>query len=95
MSDLDEIKSPLLRKVFERRGINDEQVTSLLIVERYHRQPNPTNSIVKLMLTSIDRDLPLEAAIVRREIELGRALTDKEIEQAIRKFESKAPRQAA
>jgi hypothetical protein len=95
MSDLDEIKSPFLRKVLERRGINDDQVTSLLIVERYQRQPDPTNSIVKLMLTAIDRDLPLEAKIVRREVELGRALTDKEIEQEIIEFQSKAPRQAA
>ena len=95
MSDLDEIKSPFLRKVLERRGINDDQVTSLLIVERYQRQPDPTNSIVKLMLTAIDRDLPLEAKIVRREVELGRALTDKEIEQEIREFQSKASRQAA
>jgi len=46
MSDLVEIKSPFLRKVLERRGIYDDQVTSLLIVERYQRQPDPTNSIV-------------------------------------------------
>jgi hypothetical protein len=95
MSDLDEIKSPFLRKVLQRRGINDDQVTSLLIVERYQQQPDPTNSIVKLMLTAINRDMPLEAAIVRREVELGRALTDKEIEQEIREFQSKASRQAA
>lgn len=95
MSDLDEIKSPFLRKVLERRGIYDDQVTSLLIVERYQRQPDPTNSIVRLMLTAINRDLPLEAAIVRREVELSRALTDKEIEQEIREFQSKASRQAA
>jgi hypothetical protein len=43
---------------------------------------------VKLMLTAINRDLPLEAAIVRREIELGRALTDKEIEEEIREFQA-------
>jgi hypothetical protein len=34
MSDFDEIKSPFLRKVLERRGINDDQVIS------------PTNLIV-------------------------------------------------
>ena len=45
MSDLDETKSPFLRKVLERRGMNDDKVTSLLIVERYQRQPDPTNSI--------------------------------------------------
>ncbi len=95
MSDFDEIKSPFLRKVLERRGINDDQATSLLIVERYQRQPDPKNSIVTLMLTAIDRELPLEARIVRREVELGRALTDKEIEQEIRGFQSKAPRKAA
>ena len=68
MSDFYEIKSPFLRKVLERRGINDDQVTSLLIVERYQRHPEPTNSVVTLMLTAINRDLPLETAIVRREI---------------------------
>ena len=84
MSDLDEIKSSFLRKVLERRGINDDQVTSLLIVERYQRLQDLANSVVRLMLTAIERDLPLEAAIVRREVELGRALTDKEVEQEIR-----------
>jgi hypothetical protein len=95
MSDFDEIKSPFLRKVLERRGINDDQVTSLLIVERYQRWPDPTNSIVTLMLTAINKELPLEAAIVRREVELGRALTDKEIEEEIKEFQAKAPRKAA
>ena len=89
------IISPFLRKVLERRGVNDDQVTSLLIVERYQRHPDPNNSIVKLMLAAIDGDLPLEANIVRREIELGRALTDKEIEQEIMEFQSKPRRQAA
>ena len=95
MRDRDEIMSPFLRKVLERRGINDDQVTSLLIVERYQRHPDPNNSIVKLMLTAIDGDLPLEAKIVRREVELSRALTDKEIEQEIVEFQSKPRRQAA
>jgi hypothetical protein len=89
------LKARFYAKSLERRGMNDDKVTSLLIVERYQRQPDPTNSIVKLMLTAINRDLPLEAAIVRREVELGRALTDKEIEQEIREFQSKASRQAA
>ena len=74
MKDRDEIISPFRRKVLERHGINDDQVTSLLIVERYQRHPEPNNSIVKLMLSAIDADLPLEAQIVRREVELGRAL---------------------
>jgi len=95
MSDFDEIKSPFLRKVLERRGIQDDQVISLLIVERYQRQPDPTNSIVTLMLTAINRELPLEAGVVGREIELGRGLTDKEIEQEIKEFQSKATRKAA
>jgi hypothetical protein len=95
MDDFDEIKSPFLRKVVERRGINDDQVTSLLIVERYQRRPEPSNSIVRLMLKAINRELPLEAAIVRREVELGRALTDKEIEEEIKEFQSKVQRKAA
>ena len=95
MNYFDEIKSPFLRKVLERRGINDDQVTSLLIVERYQRWPDPSNSIVTLMLAAINRELPLEAAIVRREVELGRALTDKEIEEEIKEFKAKAPRKAA
>ena len=64
-------------------------------MERYQRHPDPNNSIVKLMLAAIDGDLPLEANIVRREVELGRALTDKEIEQEIVEFQSKPRRQAA
>jgi hypothetical protein len=95
MSDLDEIKSPFLRKVLERRGINDDQVTSLLIVERYQRQPEPANSIVGLMLKAIERELPLETSIVRREVELGRALTDREIEEEIREFQAKDQPRAA
>ena len=95
MSDQDEIMSPVLQKILDRRGLHDDQVTSLLIVERYQRHPDPNNSIVKLMLAAIDGDLPLEANIVRREVELGRALTDKEIEQEIVEFQSKPRRQAA
>jgi hypothetical protein len=92
MSDLDEIKSPFLRKVLERRGINDDQVTSLLIVERYQREP--TNSVVTMMLTAINRDLPLETAIVRREIDLGRALKDEEIEEEIKAFQAASQKAA-
>jgi hypothetical protein len=33
MDNFDEIKSPLLRKVIERRGINDDQVTDKEIEE--------------------------------------------------------------
>ena len=88
-------KAPFLRKVIERRGINDDQVTSLLIVERYQRQPEPANSIVALMLKAIDQELPLEASIVRREVQLGRALTDKEIEEESREFQAEAQPKAA
>jgi len=95
MDNFGEIKSPFLRKVIERRGINDDQVTSLLIVERYQRQPELANSIVALMLMAVDQELPLEASIVRREVELGRALTDKEIGEEIREFQAKAQLNAA
>jgi hypothetical protein len=47
------------------------------------------------MLTAIDRDLPLEAKIVRREVELGRALTDKEMGQEIMEFQFRPRREAA
>jgi hypothetical protein len=79
MTEVDEIKSPFLRKAIEQRGIRDDQVTSLMIVERYLRHPELQDSIVALMLKEIDRDLPLEAAIVRRETELGRSLTELEM----------------
>ena len=39
MTEVDEIKSPFLRKAIEQRGIRDDQVTSLMIVERYLRHP--------------------------------------------------------
>jgi len=44
-----------------------------MIVERYRRKPEPNNSVVGLILASIHRELPLEAAIVSREAEPGRA----------------------
>ena len=94
MRDRDEIMSPFLRKVLERRGINDDQVTSLLIVERYQRHPEPTNSVVTLMLTAINRDLPLETAMVRREVDLGRALRDEEIEKEIKAFQAASQKAA-
>ena len=46
-------------------------------------------------VSPIDRELPLEASIVRREVELGRALTDKEIEEEISEFQAKAQPKAA
>jgi hypothetical protein len=79
----------------QKLGIDDDQVTSLLIVERYQRRPDPTNSVVTLMLTAIDKELPVEAAIVRREIDLGTALTDKEIEQEIMERRAIMSRNAA
>jgi hypothetical protein len=78
MSHVDEVRSPFLRKAIEQRGIADDRVTSLLIVERYLRHPEPTNTIVALMLKAINQELPLESAIVRREAELGRSLTEQE-----------------
>jgi hypothetical protein len=94
LSDFDGIRSPFIRKVLERRGIQDDQATSLLSVERYQRRPNPANSIVALMLKAIHSELPLEAAIVRREVDLGRALRDEEIEEEIKAFQA-ASRNAA
>jgi hypothetical protein len=83
LSDVSEITSPFLRRIVERRGIQDDHVTSLMIVERYRRKPEPSNPVVSLMLASIHKDLPLEAAIVSREAELGRALTEQEVENEI------------
>jgi hypothetical protein len=78
MTDIGEIKSAYLRRVIQQRGINDEQVVSLLIVERYFREPEPTNPFVTLMLSAIDRDHPTEAAVVRRELELVKTKPEKE-----------------
>ena len=81
MTDLCEIKSPFLRKTIEQRGINDDLVTNLLIVERYLRRPELTNSVVALMLRAAIKDHPLETEIVGRELKLGRAITEPEIEE--------------
>jgi hypothetical protein len=86
MSDAGEIRSPFLRKIAGRRGMEDEHVTSLMIVERYRRKPEPSNPVVSLMLASIHKELPLEAAIVSREAELGRALTEQEVENEIERL---------
>jgi hypothetical protein len=81
MTDIGEIKSPYLRRVIQERGINDQQVISLLIVERYFREPEPTNPVVALMLNAIDRDHPAEAAAVRRELELVKTKPEREIKE--------------
>jgi hypothetical protein len=79
MPDVEEIKSPFLRRTIQQRGIKDDHVTSLLIVERYVRHPEATSSVVALMLAAIEREYPLEAAIVRKEAEMGRSLTEQEV----------------
>lgn len=95
MSDVAEITSPFLRRIVGRRGIADDHVTSLMIVERYRRMPEPSNPVVDLMLASIHKELPLEAAIVSREAELGRALTEQEIEKEIEGLKAARSRRSA
>jgi len=91
MTDIGEIKSAYLRRVIQQRGINDEQVVSLLIVERYFREPEPTNLVVTLMLSALDRDHPTEAAVVRRELELVKTKPEKEITIATRRSDRGLP----
>jgi hypothetical protein len=81
MTEVSEIKSPFLRKAIERRGINDDLVTDLLIVERYLRRPELTDSVVALMLRAAIKDHPLETEIVGRELKLGRAITELEMKE--------------
>ena len=81
MSDVDEIKSPFLRKNIEERGIRDDLVTDLLIVERYLRRPELTDSVAALMLRAAIKDHPLEVEIVRRELSMGRAITEPEMDE--------------
>ena len=81
MTEVSEIKSPCLRKVIEQRGINDDLVTDLLIVERYLRRPELTDSVVALMLRAAIKDHPLETEIVGRELKLGRAITELEMKE--------------
>jgi hypothetical protein len=66
MSDLQEIKSPFLRKNIEERGLTDDLVTDLLIVKRYLRRPELTDAVAALMLRAAIKDHPLEAEIVSR-----------------------------
>ena len=81
MSDVDEIKSPFLRKNIEERGIRDDLVTDLLIVERYLRRPELTDSVAALMLRAAIKDHPLEVEIVSRELSMGRAITEPEMDE--------------
>ena len=82
MMGVREIESAYLRGAIQQRGINDQQVLSLLIVERYFREPEPTNSVVTLMLSAIDRDYPAEAAVVRRELESVKAEPKAQIKES-------------
>jgi hypothetical protein len=81
MSDVDEIKSPFLRKNIEERGIIDDLVTDLLIVERYLRRPELTDAVAALMLHAAIKDHPLEVEIVSRELSTGRAITEPEMDE--------------
>jgi len=80
MSDVDEIKSPFLRKNIGERGIRDDLVTDLLIVERYLLRPELTDSVAALMLRAAIKDHPLEVEIVS-ELSMGRAITEPEMEE--------------
>ena len=81
MTDIDEIRSPFVLKNIEQRGIMDDLVADLLIVERYLRRPELTNSVAALMLRAAIKDHPLEAEIVSRELKTGRAITELEMEE--------------
>jgi hypothetical protein len=81
MTDIDEIKSPFLLKNIEQRGVMDDLVTDLLIIERYLRRPELTDAVAALMLRAAIKDHPLEAEIVRHELLVGRGMTEPEIEE--------------
>ena len=78
MSDVEEIKSLFIIKNIEQRGIIDDLVTDLLIVERYLRRPELTDAVAALMLRAAIKDHPLEVEIVSRELSTGRAITEPE-----------------
>jgi len=81
MIEIDEIKSPFLLRNIEQRGIMNDLVTDLLIVERYLRRPELTDAVAVLMLRDAIRNHPLEVEIVSREVRAGRALAELEIEE--------------
>ncbi|MGB6389747.1 MAG: hypothetical protein WBD76_13580 [Methyloceanibacter sp.] len=81
MTEIDEIKSPFLLREIKQRGIMNDLVTDLLIVERYLRRPELTDSVAMLMLRAAIKNHPLEVEIVSRELRTGRALAELEIEQ--------------
>lgn len=81
MSDADEIQSPFLLKSIEQWGVTDDLVTDLLIVERYLRRPELTNAVATLMLTAAIKSHPFEVEIVRRELQMGREITEPELEE--------------
>jgi hypothetical protein len=81
MTEIDEIKSPFLLREIKQRGIINDLVTDLLIVERYLRRPELTDSVAMLMLRAAIKNHPLEVEIVSRELRTGRALAELEIEQ--------------
>src|SRR4029078_2479916 len=81
MSDVDEIKSPFLRKNIEERGTIGDLFTDLFIVERYLRRPELTVAVAALMFRAAIKDHPLEVQIVSRELSTGRAITEPEMDE--------------
>ena len=81
MSDIDEMRSPFLLQAIEERGIMDNLVTDLLIVERYLRRPELTDAVATLMLREAIKNHPFEVEIVRRELLMRRGMTEAELEE--------------
>jgi len=75
MSDIDEMRSPFLLQAIEQRGIMDDLVTDLLIVERYLRRPELTDAVATLMLRAAIKNHPVEVEIIRLELQTGREIT--------------------
>ena len=75
--DLNEVESPYLRELIEECGGQiDDYLQDLLRLEKYMRGVWPASAqmIIRMMISGIAHNYPIEAEIMRRELESGQAI---------------------
>lgn len=80
-TSLQEVESPYLLSLIEQReGVIDERLQNLLYLEKYMRglRPRGGQMLIRMMISGIAHAFPVEAEIMRRELETGQAVSPDE-----------------
>ncbi|RMG65572.1 MAG: hypothetical protein D6722_15815 [Bacteroidetes bacterium] len=80
--DPEEVESPYLRNLIaERGGEIDDELRSLMYLEKYMRvEPRSARMIIRMMISGIAHQYPLEAEIMHRELATGQPVDPAEMD---------------